>query len=105
MFARQLFHLVDQVVGLSRRSHSQELFTPSCPLPQLKFIVTIWVDLLRWASAVSRNDRRGSGDDLIGSWSIFGGRYRTIGQQFIQNRDIHALRFHEVHALHSQCEI
>jgi hypothetical protein len=31
--------------------------------------------------------------------SICGGDPLTSGQQFIQNRDIHALRFHEVHAV------
>ena len=57
------------------------------------------------AIAVRHNDRRRSGDDLLRPSPISGRRYRAIGQQFIQNRDIHALRFHEVHALHCQCEI
>ena len=30
--------------------------------------------------------------------SICGGGSRATGQQFIQNRDIRAVRFHEVHA-------
>jgi len=60
---------------------------------------------LTMAIWVRHNDRRRSGDDLLGASPICGGLYRAIGQQFIQNRDIRALRFHEVHALHRQCEI